>query len=226
VKKYHDAATARWSEPREPRASAPADPWGGRAPDVPTGTRLRSDITQLEVRLDELATTFIAGLERVEKRLAGIEGQLDAALDARPQARRGPDDDARFEATALAWSERGPSAGGPVVSQPIAPYGAASLRGGPGDAAGERVPVEIRDGEVVASHSLPPEAWLVPQGGGRAALSVNDEVPLTGFALDRFALYFDLGERREGHYLTRLPAEVKWDGRRGTAGRPGKAVPR
>jgi hypothetical protein len=88
------------------------------------------------------------------------------------------------------------------------------------------VGVEIRGSEVVASHSIPPEAWLTTDGGGTAKVVLNPEVPHNAFALDRFALFFELGDRREGTYLTQTAAEVKWDGARGTLRSPGKAVAR
>jgi hypothetical protein len=78
----------------------------------------------------------------------------------------------------------------------------------------------------VASQSYPPEAYLTVRGGGVATVVLNPEVPHNSFALDRFALFFDLGERRDGMYRTEKPAEVKWDGQRGTLTTPGRAVAR
>ena len=170
-------------------------------------------------------------MDRLEKRIAALEEQLEAPADGNGGGPPPPPpppplyDDARHGAASLRWSDRGPASPDAVVSQPIGGY-ASPPRGRQDDPGGERVPVEIKDGEVVVSHSYPPEAWLVPQAGGRAALSVNSEVPLTGFALDRFARFFDLGDRREGSYVTSQAAEVRWDGQRGSAIRPGKAAAR
>ena len=226
VRDHYHAALERWSKPREAAPPAGADAGVGAAPGPPAGTRLQSEVAQLDVRLGELATAFGSGLDRVEHRLAGIEAQLDAVLAGKGGGGVETDDDGRFDAGALPWGDGGTATAELVVSHPVDAFDAPAQRGWAEDPGGERVPVEIKDGEVVASQSYPPEAWLVPQGGGRAALSVNDEVPLSGFALDRFALYFDLGERREGRYVTQAPAEVRWDGERGTAGRPGRAMPR
>lgn len=143
---------------------------------------------------------------------------------AAADAHAGPGDDGRLDARTIEWTE---SARDLVVSHAVGGYGASSLAGG-GAPAENRVPVEINGGEVAVTHTIPPDAWLVPQGGGRASVWLNGEVEHNRYALERFALFFDLGDRREGEYQTRTPADVEWDegAQRGTLRSPGKAVAR
>jgi hypothetical protein len=78
---------------------------------------------------------------------------------------------------------------------------------GPGDQ-----PVEVRDGVLVVSRSLPPAGYLAASGSGQARVYLNADVPLTEFSLPRWAAFFDLQEARPyAAYRTRRPAEVRWD---------------
>lgn len=94
-------------------------------------------------------------------------------------------------------------------------YGAASLGGGtagawrpgPGDQ-----PVEVRDGVLVTSRSLPPAAYVASLGGGHGRVFLNPDVQMTEFSLPKWAAFFDLqGARPYAAYRTTRPAEVRWD---------------
>jgi hypothetical protein len=183
----------------------------------------------LENQIDGLQDTLLRRVDALERRIEKVERQLDVepGVDDLPW---GPAD--RIDTpptpsiTGGAWDrEYGRAGNDSVISQPIV-SGPGSSIGGGWDVAAGGVGVEIRGSEVVASQSYPPEAYLTVRGGGVATVVLNPEVPHNSFALDRFALFFDLGERRDGMYQTQTPAEVKWDGQRGTLSRPGKAVAR
>lgn len=78
---------------------------------------------------------------------------------------------------------------------------------GPGDQ-----PVEIRDGVLVVSRSLPPAGYVSAGGSGQARVYLNADVPLTEFSLPKWAAFFELqGARPYAAYRTRRPAEVRWD---------------
>ncbi|HEX8394034.1 MAG TPA: hypothetical protein VF665_16955 [Longimicrobium sp.] len=95
-------------------------------------------------------------------------------------------------------------------------YGAESLRPSSAEPAwapgSADTPVEIRDGVLVASRSLPPAAYAVADGGGRARVYLNPDAALNEFALPKWQAFFDLdGEKAYACYRTRRPAEVRWD---------------
>jgi hypothetical protein len=73
-------------------------------------------------------------------------------------------------------------------------------------------PVEVRDGVLVISHSLPPAAYAVPEGQGRAKVYLNDSVEINEFALPKWEAFFEMhGARPYATYRTVRPAEVSWD---------------
>jgi hypothetical protein len=83
----------------------------------------------------------------------------------------------------------------------------ASWSPGPGDQ-----PVEVRDGVLVVSRSLPPAGYLSAAGSGPARVYLNADVQLTEFSLPKWAAFFDLqGARPYAAYRTCRPAEVRWD---------------
>lgn len=224
----HPAAARRPDDPWQSDAPIrPASAWSGAV--APGGTQLRAEITQLDARLDELAKAFGSGLEGVNRRLEGIARQLEVVLDPTRGggSPRTYDDATRFDATTIGWNDAASLGAATVVSQPVGGY-AGSAGTGLDAPAGNRVPVEIQGSEVALTHTIPPDAWLVAQGNGRASVWLNAEVEHNRYALDRFALFFELGDRREGAYVTRTPADVHWDegGQRGRLRTAGKAVPR
>lgn len=73
-------------------------------------------------------------------------------------------------------------------------------------------PVEVRDGVLVASRSLPPAGYLSSTGSGPGRVYLNADVQLTEFSLPRWAEFFDLQEAKPyAAYRTIRPAEVQWD---------------
>lgn len=228
VREHLEAAATRKTDVRDPtRTIGPTSFAAGNGLNAPVGAQLHPEVVQLDTRVSSLDEALSGRMDRLEKRIAALEEQLESGADANGSGRTHQlYDEARYGAESVRLSDRLPGSTDTVVSEPVLAYGGPSTRGSFGEPEGERVPVEIQGNEVVVSHSYPPEAWLVPQAGGWAALSVNREVPLNSFALDRFSLFFDLGERREGSYETSAPAKVRWDGQRGIPGTRGTAVVR
>lgn len=183
-------------------------------------TVLRSELLQLGNQVEQLEQNFTSTLQALESRIARVEQRQEGSGDTTDSASSIARDLDRTFRSAPDSYQSSPIDG--VMSQPL------SLRGGGGgrEPQGSRVPVELNGTEVCVTHSIPPEAWLVPQGGGIAQVSLNPEVAHPRYSLDRLATFFDLGDRREGAYVTRAPAEVSWDDReqRGSLRRSGKAV--
>jgi hypothetical protein len=182
-------------------------------------------VAELAAQVGSLEERVTSALGRLERRIVTLEARADGQADAGASSfleRRGGD-----AVTLPPYApEHGSRGGDAVISQTVSP---GLARGGdPGGAGGARIPVELSGTEVLVTQSIPPEAWLVPQGGGRATVWLNAEVPHNRFALDRLAAFFALGERREGAYTTRVPAEVRWDDveQRGVLRTPGTAVAR
>jgi hypothetical protein len=72
--------------------------------------------------------------------------------------------------------------------------------------------VEIRDGALVRSRSLPPAAYVSPSGAGQARVYLNPDVQMTEISLPKWEAFFDLqGGRTYTAYRTTRPAEVRWD---------------
>jgi hypothetical protein len=91
----------------------------------------------------------------------------------------------------------------PPSTAPAAPTWSA----GPADEA-----VEIRDGALVRSRSLPPAAYVSPSGAGQARVHLNPDVQMTEISLPKWEAFFDLqGGRTYTAYRTTRPAEVRWD---------------
>ena len=91
----------------------------------------------------------------------------------------------------------------PPSAAPAAP----SWSAGPADQA-----VEIRDGALVRSRSLPPAAYVSPSGAGQARVYLNPDVQMTEISLPKWEAFFDLqGGRTYTAYRTTRPAEVRWD---------------
>lgn len=91
----------------------------------------------------------------------------------------------------------------------LLPAAEASSHGAP--AAG--TPVELRDGDVVASRSLAAPGSLVTDGSREVArLYLNEDVELTHVAFDQWSVFFDFrGGRPYTRYATREPALVYWN---------------
>lgn len=140
------------------------------------------------------------------RRLDDLERKIDALSRTQPQTRQNV-------------PERRAEHGGYGGTYDSATYGAESLGSwpaatlepawspGPGDQ-----PVEVRDGVLVASRSLPPAGYLSATGSGQARVYLNADVQLTEFSLPKWAAFFDLqGAKPYAAYRTIRPAEVSWD---------------
>jgi hypothetical protein len=120
--------------------------------------------------------------------------------------------------TGQAGSERRDTDAVSYALPPSSGYGADSLwpptippapswSAGPADQ-----PVEIRDGALVRSRSLPPAAYVSPSGAGQARVYLNADVQMTEISLPKWEAFFDLqGGRTYTAYRTTRPAEVRWD---------------
>jgi len=111
----------------------------------------------------------------------------------------------------------------PATQPPVAPpprgfpemetYGVTLADPAPGwDPGASGRPVEVRDGTLVVSHSLPPTAYVVPEGQGKARVFLNGSVEINEFALPKWEAFFEMrGARPYATYRTVRPAEVSWD---------------
>jgi hypothetical protein len=214
-------------------AGARSAPAGRESPPIPVPARsqfpvdIETRLLKLEEQVEGIQNSFRSRVVALEQRIKVVEDQLEVPRTEEMLSRLDPPGALPTpSASGRAWDrEHGRTGDDSVISQPIvSSYG--GMGSGLDAPAGDSVGVEIRGSEVVASQSYPPEAYLTVRGGGVATLVLNPEVPHNAFALDRFALFFDLGERREGMYRTTVPAEVKWDGQRGTLRTSGTAVAR
>lgn len=177
------------------------DPAPATEPDVPEAAAARADAWRaLEQQKAQAAQ--IQALSRrvaaVEEKLAGMPGTEAHPDEAAPPPRddgEGPDGFLEAIDSRLSGSA-GPGGGAVGSWQP-----------GPGDQ-----PVEVRDGVLVTSRSLPPAAYVAPLGGGHGRVFLNADVPMTEYSLPKWSTFFDLqGARPYAAYRTTRPAEVRWD---------------
>jgi hypothetical protein len=139
------------------------------------------------------------------QRLDAVEEKLDLLATSAKQAAPPVRDDER---TAASYTVA-PSAGsyGEDSSWLTAIPTVPSWSAGPADQA-----VEIRDGALVRSRSLPPAAYVSPSGAGQARVYLNPDVQMTEISLPKWETFFDLqGGRTYTAYRTTRPAEVRWD---------------
>lgn len=145
----------------------------------------------------ELRTFWSQRFDELSGRIAELargqgQGRENADRVTRTDAYAAPPDGGMYGAESLGW----PSAPAEPAWSP-----------GPGDQ-----PVEVRDGALVASRSLPPAGYLSAGGAGPARLYLNADVQLTEYSLPKWAAFFELqGARPYAAYRTRRPAEVRWD---------------
>jgi len=205
------------------RPSVSARPDHLSAPQASSGAELRAELAKLGEQVGTLEQRMESGIGGLRRRIEQLETRVDGSTAHSTTI-------AREVESLYPQGSRYDSPGGyaglddGVVSQPLS-LGSA---GGGGEPGGGRVAVELSGTEVSLSSTIPPDAWLTPRGDGKADVSLDPDVHYHKFALDRFATFFDLGDRREGTYVTRSPAEVRWDDReqRGVLSNPGKAVAR
>jgi hypothetical protein len=139
------------------------------------------------------------------QRLDALEEKIDLISRSAKPAGATVRDDGGAPATYTAPPSAGYGADGlwPPSAAPAAP----SWSAGPADQA-----VEIRDGALVRSRSLPPAAYVSPSGAGQARVYLNPDVQMTEISLPKWEAFFDLqGGRTYTAYRTTRPAEVRWD---------------
>jgi hypothetical protein len=176
----------------------------GRAALLRAAEEVRGALERQTRELGELRVFWLKRLEEIDGKLAslaklqaaqrrdGAIERLPSAAAYAPGADAVPYDSARYGAESLG---RLPAPAEPAWSP------------GPGDQ-----PVEVRDGVLVASRSLPPAGFLSASGSGPARVYLNAEVPLTEYSLPKWAAFFDLDDARPyASYRTRRPAQVRWD---------------
>ena len=222
VRPVMDPDAAAHSRGAAPRPATPARPAHLTPPRGPAGDpELRAELAKLTDQVATLEERMESGIGGLRRRIEQLETRVDGHAETSTIAR---DVDALFTSAPPYDPQVGYGGfGDGVVSQPLS-FGA----GGGELGGGGRIAVELNGTEVSLSSTIPPDAWLTPRGDGKAAVSLDPDVHYHKFALDRFATFFDLGDRREGTYVTRSPAEVRWDEReqRGVLVTSGKAVAR
>jgi hypothetical protein len=138
------------------------------------------------------------------QRLDSLEAKIDSLSTAAKQAGDAGRDDGR---AAVSYAPPQHSGHGADSLWPPAIPAVPSWSAGPADQA-----VEIRDGALVRSRSLPPAAYVSPSGGGQARVYLNADVQMTEISLPKWEAFFDLqGGRTYTAYRTTRPAEVRWD---------------
>jgi hypothetical protein len=138
------------------------------------------------------------------QRLDAVEEKLDLLSRSAKQAAPPVRDDGRAAESYAPSSSSGYGADSlwPPAVPPVPSWSA-----GPADQ-----PVEIRDGALVRSRSLPPAAYVSPSGAGQARVYLNADVQMTEISLPKWEAFFDLqGGRTYTAYRTTRPAEVRWD---------------
>lgn len=188
---------------------------------------VRHATQQQAEQMGELRTFWANRLQslesRIEQWMRSVPGTTAPAPgDALPRLQAASNPPPVAE-TGISWTERDRAQPQPqpdawLRTVDAGGYGADSLRAssssspegawtaGPGDR-----PVEIREGVLVASMSLPPAAYVALEAG-RARVYLNPDAPINEFALPKWEAFFDLsGARPYAAYRTRRPAEVRWD---------------
>lgn len=146
-------------------------------------------------RLDELDGKIGALAAAGSASGDGADRRMDSARD--PGGSAAPYDPATYGAESLGYPSPGSEWG---IGEP-------GWSPGPGDQ-----PVEVRDGALVVSRSLPPAGYLSVAPSGEARVYLNADVQLTEFSLPKWAAFFDLqGAKAYAAYRTRRAAEVRWD---------------
>lgn len=168
---------------------------------------LQAAVGEIRVALDKQAREMEALRTFWSQKLDELNGKIGEL--ARVQARRlerAPDPRPVTEAGGYAAPYDAGMYGVESFGQQV-PVPEPAWSPGPGDQ-----PVEIRDGVLVVSRSLPPAGYVSASGSGQARVYLNAEVPLTEFSLPKWAAFFELqGARPYAAYRTRRPAEVRWD---------------
>lgn len=175
-----------------------APPTGEQRALLSAANQMRDALEKQARQMEELRTFWSKRLEELDRKIDGVARAQRQGRDREPNPPRGQDHGGYGAYDAGMY-------GADTLGQLPAQEPAWSP--GPGDQ-----PVEIREGVLVVSRSLPPAGYVSASGSGQARVYLNAEVPLTEFSLPKWAAFFDLqGARPYAAYRTRRPAEVRWD---------------
>ncbi|HYW14061.1 MAG TPA: hypothetical protein VE871_19000, partial [Longimicrobium sp.] len=217
---------ARRSDSRHEHSSASGfglEQSGGQQMLVQAAKEVRNALDQQVKQLEALRAFWSQRLDELDGKITALAiaqaGGREGAPERRPESNR---DSGGYEAGSRLEAGRDP--GGYAAPYDAGMYGAESLgrplagnewgigepvwSPGPGDQ-----PVEVRDGVLVISRSLPPAGYLSVAASGEARVYLNADTPLTEFSLPKWAAFFELqgGARAYAAYRTRRPAAVRWD---------------
>lgn len=186
---------------------------GGQRALVQAANEVRNALDQQSRQMAELRTFWSRRLDELDRKIGALAAVPPGRREGEPEPRAAQD---RF-------SPHGGARGGYAAPYDPGTYGAESRgrvpAGGEGGTGGSAwspgpgdQPVEVRDGVLVVSRSLPPAGYLSVAASGEARVYLNAEVQLTEFSLPKWSAFFDLeGARAYAAYRTRRPAAVRWD---------------
>ncbi len=211
----HDHGSAYASE----HEAAPSQPGGQRAL-VQAANEVRNALDKQSKQMEALRAFWSQRLDELDGKIGALavaSGGRESAPERQPESARDPG------YAAGSQPEVGRDPGGYAAPYDAGMYGAESLGRplaggdwGPGEPAwspgpGDQ-PVEVRDGVLVISRSLPPAGYLSITASGEARVYLNADTPLTEFSLPKWAGFFELPENKAyAAYRTRRPATVRWD---------------
>jgi hypothetical protein len=154
---------------------------------------VRSVLDKQVMQMGELRTFWSQRLDELDGKIGALVRAQQPGRGSEPERRPGLDQ------------------GGAAAPYDAGPYEGLRYESGWSPGPGDQ-PVEVRDGVLVVSRSLPPAGYLSAAGSGPARVYLNADVQLTEFSLPKWAAFFDLqGAKPYAAYRTRRPAEVTWD---------------
>ncbi|HST58940.1 MAG TPA: hypothetical protein VLK84_09635 [Longimicrobium sp.] len=200
---------------------------GGQQMLVQAVKEVRNALDKQAKQMEALRAFWSQRLDELDGKIGALAPAQPGGRESAPERRPEPNPDFGYAAGSHPESSRDP--GGYAAPYDAEMYGAESLgrplagadRGigdawsigepawspGPGDQ-----PVEVRDGVLVVSRSLPPAGYLSITPSGEARVYLNADTPLTEFSLPKWAAFFELPEGKAyAAYRTRRPAAVRWD---------------
>lgn len=207
-------AMSRWrpaSRSYRPRPDSGHGSGQGNGPGMPSlpeqkalltaANHLREAMEKQARQMEELRTFWSRRLDELDRKIAALAAPQPQASGSPSYPQPGQDYGRGYAAPydSGMYGAESPGMQLPALEAAWGP--------GPGDQ-----PVEIRDGVLVVSRSLPPAGYVSAGGSGQARVYLNADVPLTEFSLPKWAAFFELqGARPYAAYRTRRPAEVRWD---------------
>jgi hypothetical protein len=201
---------------------------GGQRALVQAANEVRNALEKQAAQMAELRAFWSQRLDELDGKIGALAvaqaGMRESAPERRPESARdvgyaggsqpdagrdpggyaAPYDPGMYGAESLGRPLAGGDRG---IGEPAWSMGEPAWSPGPGDQ-----PVEVRDGVLVVSRSLPPAGYLSVTASGEARVYLNADTPLTEFSLPKWAAFFELPEGKAyAAYRTRRPATVRWD---------------